>query len=225
MNILKKYSISYNNIQDDLVVFSPTSISEKREMFRFRYLKYLEHGYIDFENSKLDIDLYDNTDTFYINVWSVKQERIIGTVRIIFAQPLPIFKDCFDFDEPFLAKIICNEQKAEIGRLIIDKYKQDLYLPSHFILMILIKEVLIITKKMNIKLVYSFVKLSLFNKLKNMYFPFFKIKKYTKKYKKGTLLKYFNQKDSPVVPIYFIRFVVNLYVFFAWFKFRKYICQ
>ncbi len=225
MNVLKKYNVVYENIRDILIVFSPTTEEEKNEMFKFRYHKYLDHDYISKNTSGLDNDEYDNDGTIYINVFSKNQSRIIGTVRIIFSKPLPILKDCFNFKEPFFACIIGEKNKAEIGRLIIDKYSQKESLPRHFIMMIIIREVLSVTKKMNIRLVYSFIKLSLFLKLKKIYFPFFVIRNYQEKYTHGILIKYFEQKENPVIPVYFIRWMVNIYIFFALVKFKRYICS
>ncbi len=226
MKILNSYNICFKDIKDRLVVFSPDNELEKKQMFRFRYETYLAHGYINTNKLCEDMDEYDSyQNTYYINVLSEKQNRIIGSVRIIKTIPLPILKDGFDFVEPFIIRKFSNHKIVELSRLIIDAYDKNIYLPRHFILFVIILEINKLLKQQGINFAYSFIKKSLLFKLVKLNFPFFRIKKYNQKYNEGVLKKYFTQKENPVVPIYFFRCLVSLYVYLAFFKFKKYICS
>lgn len=225
MKVLNVYNICFSGITDQLVAFCPDNSIEKKDMFRFRYAIYRAHDYIDANKLCEDKDLYDDNNTYYINVLSKKQNRIIGSVRIIKTTPLPILKEGFNFKEPFVISKFSHNKIVELSRLIVDKYDKNIYLPRHFVLFILIIEINKFLKEQGVNFAYSFVKQSLLTKLVKLNFPFFRIKKYNQKYNTGVLEKYFHQNNNPVIPIYFFRHLVSLYVYLSFFKFKKYICS
>lgn len=223
MKIINNYFLKNIGLDDKLTIYFPSSDEEKKEIFKFRYLHYLKHGYIDSNSFGLDSDEYDYYgNTITIVVKSESQQRIVACVRIIRENPLPIIKDCFDFKEPFCVKIFGSGRVFEVSRLIIDKYSEDYFLPRHLVLFIIIKEIFIFSKKNGYLFSYAFVKKKLFIKLKKIYFPLFKIHKYIIKYKSGILFKYFNQNDDPVIPVYFNLFFVGFYLLLFQFKYKKY---
>lgn len=225
MKILKEYHINYQDISDTLVVYSPTTQCEKNEMYKFRYINYLKKHYIDSNVMQMDIDEYDEQNNVcYINIISQRQNRIIGSLRIIYTDPLPIIKDCFDFNEPLIIKIFGNKRLLEVGRLIVDKYDYNKFLPRHLVMTLLINEVVSFATQRKILFGYAFIKMSLYKKLKSIIFPFFLIRNYKIKYKIGVLKKYFLQKEDTVIPIFFINIIVKIYLFFAFIKFKKYLC-
>ena len=172
----------------------------------------------------LDIDIYDKENgVIYINVFSVKLKKILGSVRIITRQNLPILKDCFNFKEPLSIKLFAKHNIAELSRLIIMPYTKNKFLPRHLILIIMIKEVLQILKDKKIFFVYAFIKSKLYFKFKKIKLPFYSIKNYNMKYNDGVLKEYFNQKNDPVLPVYFNYFFVKLFLVLTYVKIKKYI--
>jgi len=226
MKVLGEYKIKYGDIHDVLIVFSPDSDSERRDMYRFRYVNYLKHGYIADNKKQLDVDEYDYfRDTFYINIYSNRERRVFGSLRIINTKPLPIEKDCFEFNAPLLVRLFSRHRILEIGRLIVEKYNQTEHLPRHMAMFILIDQILRFSRNKKIYFGYAFIKESLFNKLKDIKFPFFTIKPYRQKYIGGVLEKYFSQQDNKVVPVYFIYFFVRLYLWAYFLIFKKVIVK
>lgn len=222
MKIINKYRVTYKNIQDELIVYTPDNYSEKKDIFKFRYNIYFRNGYIEDNFGKVDVDEYDEKEsTDHLAVLSVKRGAIIGYLRIINSKPLPIIKDCFNFQEPFLIKFFGGDSVCEISRLIVDKYGDKDFLPRHLIMFILIKNLLIYSRQNKKFFAYGFIKEKLFNKFRRIRLPFFKINKYKQKYSDGVLQKYFTQLDNPVVPVYFNYHIMKLYVAVYFLKFRN----
>lgn len=225
MIVKNRYKIRYGNINDELQVIFPESEEDKMIFYRFRYKVYFNNDYIEFNDDRIDKDTYDDLNQiFHIGIRSENQDRIIGYVRIITSNPLPIMKDCFDFKEPILIKFFSSKKLLEISRLIVDKYSNDYFLPRHLVMFLLIKEILLYARNNKIYFGYAFIKNKLMLKFKKMHFPFYKIKNYFQKYSSGPLIKYFNQSNNKVIPVYFSYHAMTIYIFFMQIKFNKYIC-
>lgn len=224
MIVKNKYKIKYKNIEDELQVIFPESEDDKTIFYKFRYKKYFNNDYIEFNADGIDKDEYDNLNSIiHIGIKSRNHDKIIGYVRIIRSNPLPIIKDCFDFKEPIWIKFFSNKNLLEISRLIVDKYSDKYFLPRHFVMFLLIKEILLYARDNRIYFGYAFIKNKLMLKFKKIYFPFYKIKNYFQKYNNGPLARYFNQPNNEVIPVYFSYHIMKMYIFFIWIKFNKYI--
>jgi len=217
MKIIKKYRIRTKSVRDELILYVPNTESEMNSMFRFRYDQYLKHGYININDEGLDRDEYDiNGMAYYFNIFSVKQKRILASVRLIISDPLPIIKDCFTFKEPLLVRAISKGKKCEISRLIVDAYDSEHFLPRNMLMLILVNAIQKYCHKNSIFFAYAFVKESLLLKLKKIFFPIFTIRKYRQKYRGSILKPYFSQASNVVIPAYFISPVLRIYLIVAW---------
>jgi N-acyl-L-homoserine lactone synthetase len=180
----------------------PELDEEIQEMYSFRYKSYLKHNYIDCNEDEKDIDEYDRGQSVYF-VAKI-DGNIIGTVRLIKEKYLPTEKDCFNFLEPKAMQLLPRENRGEVGRLIIEKYKDDIYLPRHLILIGLFYCVLLYSNQNGIRGGYSFIKNTLKIKLEKLKFPFCIIDEFKQIYGNGVLKKYFSNQDDKVWPIYYI---------------------
>ena len=225
MEVIKRIKINVDCIQDTIVLYSPSSASEFEDMFRFRYDSYLRHEYILPNVREMDVDYYDKDKSFveYINAWSQHRKSIVGSVRIIMCDPLPITKDCFNFKSPLFIKLFSRGRLLEVGRLVIEPYGPDIFLPRHLILFLLMKEITLFAKREKIRFAYAFVKKKFYSKLRKIYFPFFRIRKYEQKYSEGVLKPYFNQPSDPVYPVYFNYLLIRVYLFFVSLRFKRHL--
>lgn len=125
MRILKEIQLKLNN-KDKIIFFGiPDNQQEMDEMHKLRYKVYSERNYIDkncFKDEK-EKDEYDENKSYHFI--AKIDDRIIGTARLITDHYLPTEKDCFKFNEPKKLKKVPRENRAEISRLIVDKYDND----------------------------------------------------------------------------------------------------
>jgi N-acyl-L-homoserine lactone synthetase len=188
----------------------PDRAEELEEMYKFRYSNYLKHDYIEENAGHRDIDEYDNgRSTYFI---ARIDNRIIGTVRMIKDEFLPTEKDCFEFKEPAALKDISRNNRAELGRLIIEKYKENVFFPRHLILLGLINCIATYVKHKDFGGGYAFIKNSLKVKLDKLKFPFHTIKPFKQIYSQGVLKNYFSNQQDRVYPIYYLSDEVAMYL-------------
>lgn len=198
----------------------PYSQEEKNRMYSFRYEQYLRHGYFkkSLEKNPLDIDEYDDGRSVYFI--ALVDEKIVGTVRLIQDQYLPTEKDCFDFEEPKKISKIDRPHRAEIGRLIVVPYDVGQFFPRHVIMLGLLMAIVKYCKKNNLEGGYSFVKDALRKKIDHLNMPVYVIKTFEQKYTGRYLKMYFQDKNNPVWPVYYITDEMYNYlksVFWAYF--------
>lgn len=97
----------------------PVTDVELNQMYRLRHDRYVEKGYIMPQQTGLDIDHHDrNNDCEYIA--AMIDGQIIGTVRLIVADPLPT-ESYFLFQEPEILSGISRERRGEVSRLVVAK--------------------------------------------------------------------------------------------------------
>ena len=210
MKVRKTITLKVNKENKVLSFGIPDNDEELQEMFKFRYKIYLQHNYISENLDQKDIDEYDGGLSKYF-IASV-DNRIIGTIRLIRDTYLPTEKDCFKFAEPQSIANIPSGNRAELGRLIIEKYSDKIFLPRHLVLLGLLLCVTEYALENDLRGGYSFIKNSLKIKLDKLKFPFHSIENFEQVYNQKLLSNYFNSIDDPVWPIYYLTFEVNKYL-------------
>jgi len=216
MKVLSEIKIS--NKKDSIPIFFgiPTTEEEREKMFRLRYRIYVEKkhyipGYLC--KNDLEIDEYDksNSCTYFI---AMANNEMVGTIRVIRMNPLPIFRHYFKFKEPSVAKSIPWDKKIEIGRFISTGRVGEKFLPRHLIPLGLFWSVKEFAIENDIKMGYGAIKQYIYKKLDRINFPLKKIDQYKVIYKKGEgdpLENFFTEED-PVIPVYFLKEEVDSYL-------------
>lgn len=203
MKILRR--VILNGVNKIEIKFGiPITDQELDDMFKFRYESYTENGYIKKLSTynNRDIDEYDfKENTKYII--AKLDDNIIGSVRMIKDEILPIQKYCFKFDEPSNMVAINKCNRAEISRLIA-RYPVTHSLPPHFIMMGLLSCLYDISQLYDVKGGYAFIKKMLFIKLSKLKVPIYKIEPATMIYNKEYMRGYFFDPRNPVLPVYYI---------------------
>ncbi len=204
MKILQRIEINNGNDSSRSILFGiPDSANEMKEMFRLRYDSYLENGYIESNEAKLDQDKYDNLpDTYY--VLAKMEGQAVGTARIIKQHPLPTIRDCFELDEPQVMRETSPTTHGEISRLIA-RYPYNYKLPPHTILVGLLDALDLLAEIANVDRGYCFVKKTLFQKFNNLNIKVHLIENYKLKYSDSYLHNYFYNSANPVYPIYYTK--------------------
>jgi N-acyl-L-homoserine lactone synthetase len=217
---MKTYKEIYFNLpggkKDYKLIFGqPNSKKELDQMFELRYQVYLKHDYIHKEMfpKKREKDIYDEQGKCTYFIAKLGNGMVVGSLRLIRDYFLPTEKECFKFKEPEEITKIPRNQRVEISRLVARpcKINGDHHLPRHLVLLGLLRVALDFSLENDIKGGYSFIKQSLGKKLRKLGIPFHLIKNYQQIYNKKILWKYFNQKEDPVFPVYFLRDEINDY--------------
>ena len=188
-----------------VLIGHPDNGREMKMMQKFRYDNYLSHGYIsaDALPGGLDIDEYDNEKKCVYFIAQV-DNRIIGCVRLILADPLPTIKDCFDFKEPEVIKNIPAKKRGEVSRLIVEDYGGGKHFPRHVIMMGMMSVLVDYCLSHGIVGGYGFIKDKLKKKLEKIKMPLVFIKDFKQKYDLPLLHGYFNDPNDPAWPIYYL---------------------
>lgn len=179
-------------------------------MYQFRYRIYFNHGYINQHESGKDVDEYDKGKSVYFI--AKIDDRIIGTVRLIHDDYLPTEKDCFEFEEPKVIKNISRIHRVELGRLIVERYQDNNFLPRNLVMLGLFFSVVEYSKSNNFIAGYSFIKDTLKIKLDTLKIPYHPIEEFKIIYSKGILEKYFNDSVNKVRPIYYLVSEIDSYI-------------
>lgn len=211
------------NRQEKEIFFGhPDNDVEREEMYRLRNTEYVKRGYIekDFYSDSLDYDEHDKAGNCVYFIAKV-DDRIIGTLRFIFAEYLPTESECFKFDEPEAMKAIPRDKRVELGRLIVTKYSKDVFFPRHVIMFGLLLEAFDYCNKNDILGGYSFIKDKLKGKLRKLKIPIHVIESFEQVYKQKTLQNYFNDKKDKVWPVYYIFQDLRFYFWITKFLFLK----
>ncbi|HYD90211.1 MAG TPA: acyl-homoserine-lactone synthase, partial [Flavobacterium sp.] len=206
MKILRELQLKVNGNKRVLYFGMPDTEDELNQMYTLRYKVYAKYDYIDtakFEKP-IDIDKLDK-DGSCIYFITKLDDTVIGSVRLIQTENLPINTTCFKFDEPSdMAKLTWRE-RGEIGRLVVRPYNKEERLPRNIILLFLIDSLVTYSRENNIKAVYAFVTAVLKGKLQRLNIPINYIEDYEQIYPvDGTLYKYFHQEHNPILPVYFV---------------------
>lgn len=207
MILYRKVLFILDKKEEELLFGIPENEDELNSMFNFRFEQYTKKDYIDASRfpDKFEIDEYDREKkcVYFIVKW---RDKIIGSIRMIKDDILPTEKD-FKFKKPKELESIPRKKLGEFGRFIIiplDRDRQK-FLPRGFVMLITFDVLLEYCIQNNIMGGFSFIKQKLHNKMNKINAPINIIKPHKKRYpKSGILYKYFNQKDDPVIPIYFI---------------------
>ena len=205
MKILKTFEAKLSNGSSKKIEFGqPETLAELSDMYRFRHDSYLRHGYIKsgYFPDGLDKDEYDISGqcAYFL---ALVDGLIIGTVRLIISDPLPTEKDCFDFIEPDLIERMPRHQRAEVSRLIVEKYDAGSYFPRHLIMLGLISCLVDYAETHHLLGGYGFIKDKLKKKLAKIMIPIGIIQEAKQKYSEALLHDYFNDPADRVWPIYY----------------------
>jgi N-acyl-L-homoserine lactone synthetase len=186
----------------------PVSQLEKEKIFKLRFDVYGRRKYIDVSKyaDGLETDEYDsNLGTKYFFA-STEQGEVLGAIRLIQSDLLPTEK-IFIFKEPKEISSIAKDRRVELGRLVIvppDREKK-IYLPRNLIFLFLVDTLVDYGTSSSIDGGYVFVKESLRKKLDKLRAPIHYIEDFKQNYPQdGVLYNYFNQKDDPVYPAFFL---------------------
>jgi N-acyl-L-homoserine lactone synthetase len=207
MKVLKNLKLRVDGEEKTIVFGIPETNLELEQMYELRYKQYSQKGYIDitkYEDTR-EIDAYDllNKCKYFVAVY---QDKMIGTARLIFDNPLPTQKT-YIFETPIEIQNIPIDRRCEIGRLVIippDREK-NIFLPRNVVMLLMFDCILDYCIENKIDGGFAFIKKTLNNKLKKLKLPFHEIEQYKENYTdEDTLFLYFKQKNDPVVPIYFL---------------------
>lgn len=210
MDVLFKISLKLGSKEKTIFFGIPKDQTDLNSMYKLRYETYLKHQYIEENNSGIEKDEYDDGRSVYFI--AKIDDRVIGTARLIKDDFLPTEKDCFKFEEPEAIKNMPRDNRAEVGRLIVDKYSEKVFLPRHVVLLGLIAAFSKYALTNDLRGGYSFIKDSLKLKLEKIKFPFHLIDNFEKIYEEGVLKKYFNDTNDTVWPVYYVTTEVNGYL-------------
>lgn len=206
MKISKKIEVKLTNKEKKVIVFGqPETDEEFKQMFKLRNDVYVKKGYIDadYYSDGLDYDEYDKSGKCVYFIAKI-DDKLIGAVRLIQDDILPIKKYCFDFQTPQKIERIYNKKLAEVSRLIIIPYDKNIYLPRHIIFWGLLDCVIKYFIDQKIEGGYAFIKAKVNKKFNKINLPLYPIKKYNQKYNQKLLRKYFNDSNDPVIPSYYL---------------------
>lgn len=213
MKKLKIINLILSNGKEKIVYFGqPDQTSELEETYKFRNDQYIKRGYIEkgFYPDGRDYDELDRKNKCEYFIAKV-DDRLIGTLRLIMDDYLPTETECFDFAEPKAIKRIPRNKRAEIGRLIVSRYCDDIFFPRHIIMLGLLMDAFNYCQEQHIQGGYSFIKDKLRKKFKKILFPIHVIKEFEQIYNLPTLHNYFSDPQDTVWPIYYLSREVQLY--------------
>lgn len=198
----------------------PDNQNELKQMFDLRTQVYIyEKRYIT--NKENDIDIHDINKTCTYFIASV-ENKVIGTIRLINEEILPIQKDYFDFDIPEEFKNVDNKKIVEVGRIVSRPYKIfDESLPRGLVILGLFYAATLYAQDNNLIGGYGAIKLYIYKKFKKLHIPMKLIKNYTLKFDPQNSvdpLNNFFKKDDPVIPVYFLLTDVSKYFDFIFNK-------
>jgi len=185
----------------------PMTEEEFNEMFRLRYRVYVvekKYGDKKIFQEKKERDVYDLEEKCKYFIATL-DGRMVGTVRLVFSDPLPIRKDYFDFEEPSEIKEIPKDKIAEVSRMISRPHK--FIFPRHFITLGLFDILLQFSEENDVRGGYAVIEESLKKKLEKLKIPFHSVKNF--KPKKSSLTEefsgYFDGAVKNLCIIYFLR--------------------
>ncbi|GIW66735.1 MAG: hypothetical protein KatS3mg095_0633 [Candidatus Parcubacteria bacterium] len=211
------YQLLFKNKQEEFVIeFGvPDNKEELKKMFQLRFEVYAQKNYIDPQKfpDGLEQDEYDFNKKCVYFISKIEDE-VIGSLRLIIDNPLPT-QIYFKFQEPLELSIISDNQKLEIGRLVIKYHPlyKKIKLGRHLILLTLFKSVMDYASEKQYLAGYSFIKKRLADKLNILSLPYHEIKNFEQVYPdNGILAKYFNDLNDPVIPIFYLKNEVNNYL-------------
>jgi len=207
MKIINELNLKIGKDKKIIYFGIPDNAEELNKMFSLRYDVYKNNKYFNpsIKYGPIDKDEYDLENKCFYFIAKI-DGKIIGTIRAIKDNILPIESYCFKFEEPDAIKIIPRNERVELGRLVVVPPGEKQYLPRNIVLLFLIKSAVNFLQEKNINGGYAFVTKKLYNKLSKLKVPFCSIEKYTQIYpQSGLLYPYFNKKDNPIYPIFYLR--------------------
>ena len=213
MKVLNKISVVKDNKKHDLFFGITQTEEEKEKMFRLRHHVYVEKKkYISPELTLngLEIDEFDNPKncTYFI---AMNNNQVVGTIRVIRKNPLPLVENYFDFEENHN---ISDDKKIEIGRFISIGSADNEFLPRHLIPFGLFYSISKYVADNDIEMGYGAMKKYNLSKLRKIKFPLKKVDKYQvslKRENKDPIKDYYFGQD-PAVPLCFFKDEVNHYL-------------
>jgi N-acyl-L-homoserine lactone synthetase len=190
-----------------LEVGIPDTEEEKTKMYQLRYKIYVEQrGYIPKElaTDGLDIDEYDKKEKCAY-VIAKYGNQVVGSLRIIKDNPLPIADHYFSFTDEYIKKTP-PEKLVEVGRLTsLGKTDFLPYFPRHLIMLSLFFVTGSYLQENKIEILYGALKKYIFDKFTKLHFPAKLIQPYVSIFgKRGIddpLKNFFDQPNDPVVPV------------------------
>lgn len=209
MKLLKKLTVEIGGEEVTIQFGHPDSEAELKEIFNLRYKVYSKYGYIDQSVflERTESDLYDaNGQCIYFV--AMVGNRAIGFVRLV-KPPLPI-QAAYTFRVP---NELADAEVYELGRLVVDRYSDDVHTPRNIILLFLTLCLAEYCEDNKINYAYAFLKKKLMKKLKTLGMPFTLVTPFTLTYPvDGPMAPYFYNDEDPAEPSYFTLQAVNTFL-------------
>lgn len=166
---------------------------------------YLARGYFskEFEEKNYDLDVFDK-DGASIHIGAVHEDgRLLGSVRVIHTDPLPI-ENFFSFTKPTEVADISPERKCEMSRLVVERSEKDDHIPRNILMLFMAYIAQQVAKDHGCEVVYAYIKRRLVDKLSLLKAPFKEIGEFVCEYpQRGSMAPYFyGQPEDPVIPMY-----------------------
>lgn len=203
MRTLRSLELILDSGQKYYVEFGiPDNEFEINEMFRLRYRRYVEKGYIKPNSSCLDIDEYDTEQKCRYLIARIN-DKIVGSVRFIISDPLPTESLCFSFDEPVEMGAIPRDMRGEVSRLVSESQGK---VSEHLIVIGLIACLHELAEDNYILGGYIYVKESLFRILRFLGIPLAPIEDAVLVYPENEYMHgYFYESTDRVIPAVYLR--------------------
>lgn len=212
MRVYQKLKFTHEGDTKEILFGIPETEEEFAKMYSLRFDVYSKKDYF-----KEGLDIVTDQDTLdkegkclYV-IALVDDGRILGAVRLIRDTILPTEK-YFDFETPLEIERVPSDNRAEIGRLVVQQYSETSFFPRNLVLLFLLKTLLQVGHEVGVVGGYSFVKKTLLDKLAKLNVPIRLIQGFKQRYPSdGALYNYFNQEGNPVFPTYFLTSEAELY--------------
>jgi N-acyl-L-homoserine lactone synthetase len=217
MNVLKTIIIPSQNGNKNIEFGIPDTQLELDAMFQLRYEIYVnEKKYIPLEQYKShrDIDHHDVREecTYFI---AKLGNEVIGTGRSIHSNPLPIFRDYFQFSAPRILATRNHEKIVEIGRIISrHRHISNIDIPRHLIMLGIFSVMADYGESIDVVGGYGAMKRSAVQKYERIGFPIHRIKHYKQifiPHENDDPLKNFFDEQDPPLPVYYLRRHIQAY--------------
>lgn len=180
--------------------------SELQEMFRLRYRRYVERGYIAPALGEVDIDDHDRQGHCRY-VAAVHAGQMVGSVRFIITDPLPTESYCFRFAEPAGLAPVPRHLRAEVSRLVSESRG---LVAEHQVVVGLLTCLHQVAIDDDFLAGYLYVKESLWRMLGVLGIPLHAIEDAQLVYAGQYMHNYFADRTDPVRPAFYFRDEVGL---------------
>ena len=204
MKVFKSLALEIGGAPKEISFGLADTVKEREEVFALRYRVYTRYQYLieGVHSNGLESDRYDEEGKSTYVIARVN-DKIIGTVRMIFPPDLPI-KSFFSFEVPQIEMEEGIEKGCEVSRLVVERYSPTEYLPRNVVMLFLMSTLLDHAKEREYTFAYGFLKERLMGKLNKLRVPFTDIQEFKVTYPpSGPMAPYFSDPSDRVIPSYF----------------------